>query len=129
MEDVLTQQEVTERIDTEVEGSSEEDQIQITLKALLEMKNIREQNEVPDEFYLRLATQGGGCSGMQYVLGFDDKINDNDRVFETDNYKLVIDTKSLFYYMGVTLDYTDGPNGNGFVFHGLNNMKTCGCSH
>jgi len=128
MEDIKYNSELTEKIDTLVEGTSEDDSIQISLKALLEIKNFREQNEVPEEFYLRLATQGGGCSGMQYVLGFDDQINENDRVFETENYKLVVDTHSLFYYMGVTLDYTDGPDGSGFVFHGLNNMKTCGCS-
>jgi iron-sulfur cluster assembly protein len=128
MEDMMDNKEVTEIIDSQVEGATDEDSIQISLKALLEINNFREQNEVPEEFYLRLATQGGGCSGMQYVLGFDDKINENDRVFETENYKLVIDTHSLFYYMGVTLDYTDGPDGSGFVFRGLNNMRTCGCS-
>lgn len=127
MDETIEKKDVVEKIDTQVEGTEEDDKISITLQALLEINNFREKNEVPEDFYLRLTTQGGGCSGMQYALGFDDKINENDRIFETDNYKIVIDNRSLFYYMGVTLDYIDGPEGSGFIFKGLNNMMTCGC--
>ena len=128
MEDLTGQNVITEKINTGVEGTNEDDSIQITLPALLEIKKTREENDIPDEFYLRLATQSGGCAGMQYALGFDDNINENDRLFEKDNYKIVIDSRSLFYFMGITLDFIDDPINKGFTFRGINNVSTCGCS-
>ncbi|MCX7736239.1 MAG: iron-sulfur cluster assembly accessory protein [Candidatus Kapabacteria bacterium] len=117
-----------ERIPTEIEGSTPEDDIIITHKAIEVINAIRSENNVPENFFLRIATRGGGCSGMSYNLGFDSEIDDMDRVYNAGNLKLVIDAKSLFYLMGVTLDYTEGPHGSGFIFNNPNNMPTCGCN-
>ena len=89
---------------------------------------IKSENNVPEDFFLRIGTRGGGCSGMSYTLGFDSELDlDTDRQFITNNVNMVIDAKSLFYLMGVTLDFVEGPEGSGFVFHNPNNAHTCGC--
>lgn len=116
-----------ERIPTGIEGSLPEDDMIISSSALSMISQIRQSNELTDEFFLRIATRSGGCSGLSYSLGFDSQIEDSDRVYDTDKIKLVIDATSLFYLMGVTLDYVDGPHGSGFVFNNPNNAPTCGC--
>lgn len=116
-----------ERIPTQINGSSINDDIIITPSALNMINQIREDNNLTDEFYLRISTRSGGCSGLSYSLGFDSEIDDTDRIYNTENIKLVIDSKSMFYLMGVTLDYVDGPHGSGFVFNNPNDMPTCGC--
>ena len=117
-----------ERIPTGIEGTSEEDDIIITARALEMIGAIREDNSVPGDYFLRIGTRGGGCSGMSYTLGFDSEMNEEvDRNFKTEKVNLVVDSKSLFYLMGVTLDFVEGPQGSGFVFHNPNNAHTCGC--
>jgi iron-sulfur cluster assembly protein len=116
------------RIPTEIEGALSEDDLFISDKAIEMIQEIRKQNNVPEDYFLRIATRGGGCSGMNYALGFDNEFDEqNDRKFVTDKVNLVVDAKSLFYLMGVTLDFVDGPDGSGFVFNNPNNAHTCGC--
>lgn len=114
-------------ISTQVEGSKADDNIQITKTALNEIFKVREDSNVPEHFFLRIATRGGGCSGMNYVMGFDSEKYDNDRVLKAENIDIIIDNKSIFYLMGIILDYTDSPEGKGFVFKNPNNFRTCGC--
>lgn len=117
-----------ERIPTNIEGSKPEDDIFISNIALEMIEQIRKENNVPEDYFLRIATRSGGCSGMNYSLGFDNEIDEkNDRNFKSDKINLVVDAKSLFYLMGVTLDYVEGPDGSGFVFNNPNNTHTCGC--
>jgi len=116
-----------ETIPIGVTGADKNDNIRITQKALNEVKKIKTQNAIPDDYGLRVGVKGGGCSGMSYTLGFDASHKDMDRVYETQGVKVFIDPKSLFYLMGVTLDYSDGLNGRGFTFNNPNVTKTCGC--
>jgi len=116
-----------EKIPTGIEGSTELDDIVFTSNAIDMINNIRTENNIPSDFFLRIATRSGGCSGMSYSLGFDSEFSDSDRKLASDKINLVIDSKSLFYVMGVTLDYVEGPNGSGFVFNNPNDMPTCGC--
>jgi iron-sulfur cluster assembly protein len=111
------------KIDTGIMGAEDQDSILLTEK----VNAIRQENSIPEEYSLRLGTQSGGCSGMNYILGFDSEINDYDKPIEMDKISLVIDRSSLFYLQGVTLDYVDDVNGSGFVFTNPNNIKTCGC--
>ena len=129
MNDVLEAFDVDfERISTQIDGSTEEDDIILTNKAIEMINMIKSENNVPEDFFLRIGTRGGGCSGMSYTLGFDSELDlDSDRQFITNNVNMVIDAKSLFYLMGVTLDFVEGPEGSGFVFHNPNNAHTCGC--
>lgn len=101
--------------------------ITITEKALNEVKRIQEKD--PSSVgNLRVMVIGGGCSGMSYKLGFEDKpLAENDKVFEQGGVKLVIDSKSYLYLAGTTLDFSDGLNGTGFVFSNPNAKRTCGC--
>ncbi len=104
-----------------------ETEIKITDKAANEVKNIMVENNVPDNYGLRVGVKGGGCSGLTYTLGFDAANKDGDTIIEQKGIKLFVDGKSLFYLSGTELDFTDGLNGKGFVFNNPNASKTCGC--
>jgi iron-sulfur cluster assembly protein len=114
-------------IPTGITGTDENDNITVTAKALDEIRKIRTQNSIPDGYGLRIGVKGGGCSGMSYTLGFDAQTRENDRVLDLDDVQIFIDTKSMFYLMGVTLDFSDGLMGRGFTFNNPNATKTCGC--
>ncbi|MBC7691054.1 MAG: iron-sulfur cluster insertion protein ErpA [Methylotenera sp.] len=104
--------------------------IQITEKAVKEIKRIQTTEEAAKgaETMLRVMVAGGGCSGMSYKLGFDDKpAGPNDKVFEKDGVKVIIDPKSYLFLSGTELDFSDGLNGTGFVFNNPNAKRTCGC--
>lgn len=110
-----------------METTIQNDEIRLTERAIREVKSIRAQNNIGDEFQLRIGVKGGGCSGLSYSLGFDADVRDNDVHFEFDGVNLIIDGKSLFYLSGTELDYSDGLMGRGFVFNNPKATKTCGC--
>jgi iron-sulfur cluster assembly protein len=101
--------------------------ISVTEKAKERIASLRvEENRGTDQ-NIRVSVKGGGCSGLMYDLGFDDKINAADQVFEDKGIKILVDKKSLLYLLGTTLDFTDGLNGKGFQFINPNASRTCGC--
>ena len=102
-------------------------EITITEKAKNEILRIMKSNNIPENFGLRVGVKGGGCSGLTYTLNFDENIKDGDTIVESENVKLFVDGKSLFYLMGTELDFSDGLNGRGFIFNNPNATKTCGC--
>ena len=77
--------------------------------------------------FVRVGVKSGGCSGLSYDLKFDNKLLENDKVFEDNDIKIVVDKKSLLYLAGTTLEYSGGLNGKGFVFSNPNANRTCGC--
>lgn len=102
--------------------------INITPKAAGEIKRIQTSDPTASSGMLRVMVVGGGCSGMSYKLGFDNQPQAaNDKVFEFEGIKLIVDAKSYLYLSGTTLDFTDGLNGTGFVFSNPNAKRTCGC--
>ena len=101
--------------------------IQITDAAKSKLKELRIEEGHSDEYNVRVAVKGGGCSGLMYDLVFDDKIDESDDVFEDKGIKVIIDKKSLLYLLGTTLDFSDGLNGKGFQFVNPNASRTCGC--
>ena len=103
------------------------EEILLSGKALSEIKRIMSENQVPDNYGLRVGVKGGGCSGFTYTLGFDAEAKEGDTTIKNDEVKLFIDGKSLFYLSGTELDFSDGLNGKGFVFSNPNATKTCGC--
>lgn len=107
--------------------TAEKTTIDITEKAIKEVRRIMSENNVPEDYGLRVGVKGGGCSGLTYSLGFDSQANDGDSTIEVNGIKLFVDGKSLFYLSGTTLDFTDGLNGKGFTFDNPNATKTCGC--
>lgn len=77
--------------------------------------------------FIRVGVDGGGCSGLMYKLEFDEAINENDKEFEDNGVKIVMDKKSVLYLAGTILDFSGGLNGKGFVFNNPNAGRTCGC--
>jgi len=102
-------------------------EITITEKARNEILRIMQSNNIPENSGLRVGVKGGGCSGFTYTLNFVENNKDGDTIIESENVKLYVDGKSLFYLMGTQLDFSDGLNGKGFLFNNPNATKTCGC--
>lgn len=100
--------------------------VNLTDKAIAQVKNIFENENKGDDYGLRLGVIGGGCSGLSYKIDFDMQ-KEKDNVLMFDGVKVLIDLKSSIYLKGVTLDFKDGLNGKGFVFVNPNATNTCGC--
>ncbi|MFC2110242.1 HesB/IscA family protein [Bacteroidota bacterium] len=77
--------------------------------------------------YVRVGVKSGGCSGLSYDLDFDKNQKEEDKVFEDNGVKIIVDKKSFLYLIGTTLEYSGGLNGTGFVFNNPNASRTCGC--
>lgn len=81
----------------------------------------------PAEDYIRVGVKSGGCSGLEYVLGFDNKKEESDQIFEDNGIKIVVEKKAILYLAGTVLEYSGGLNGKGFIFNNPNASRTCGC--
>ncbi len=77
--------------------------------------------------FVRVGVKSGGCSGLSYDLIFDRNQEENDKIFEDNGVKIIVDKKSFLYLVGTTLEYSGGLNGKGFVFNNPNANRTCGC--
>ncbi|WP_430410589.1 HesB/IscA family protein [Kordia sp.] len=77
--------------------------------------------------YVRVGVKSGGCSGLSYDLTFDKSLAEEDKIFEDNGVKIIVDKKSFLYLVGTTLEYSGGLNGKGFVFNNPNAQRTCGC--
>jgi iron-sulfur cluster assembly protein len=75
---------------------------------------------------LRVGVRGGGCSGFQYQLAFDEQ-RDQDEVFESHGLKLLVDRESLPFVSGSTIDYEESLQGAGFKVSNPNVVAACGC--
>jgi iron-sulfur cluster assembly protein len=84
------------------------------------------QSAVADAGGLRVGVRGGGCSGFQYALAFDQQ-RDNDTVFEDKGIRLLVDAPSLPYVRGSVIDFVDGLQGAGFKVDNPNVVAACGC--
>jgi iron-sulfur cluster assembly protein len=101
--------------------------INVTESAKEKIVELRNKEGKTDNYNIRVAVQGGGCSGLMYDLEFDAEIKEKDQVFEDNGIKVLVDRKSLLYLLGTTLDFSDGLNGKGFQFINPNASRTCGC--
>ena len=81
----------------------------------------------PEGSFIRVGVEGGGCSGLSYMLEFDNTLKEGDQAFEDKGIKIVVDRKSFLYLVGTELEYSGGLNGKGFVFNNPNANRTCGC--
>jgi len=102
--------------------------VSITEKAMNKLVTLMMEGGItPDTHNLRVGVTGGGCSGLQYIMDFDDQVNDGDNVFDLEVIKVVINKPSLLYLAGTVLDYQGGLNGKGFEWINPNANRTCGC--
>jgi iron-sulfur cluster assembly protein len=99
--------------------------VQITEKALQRIRQILAKEGVSGG--LRVAVQGGGCSGMSYLFKLETKERSSDRVFGCGGAKVLIDPKSFVYLDGITLDYKESLIQSGFTIDNPNAQKTCSC--
>lgn len=81
--------------------------------------------EIPQ--YIRIAVQGGGCSGFEYSFSFDNLTDDSDGVIEADGIKVLVDFISYGYLRGAKVDYKQGLEGERFAIDNPNAQTTCGC--
>ena len=102
--------------------------ILMSVAALKQVLMLREQ-QGGKELCLRVGVRQGGCSGMSYMMDFEDpsKVREDDEVFDYDGFKIVCDRKSLLYLYGLMLDYSNAMIGGGFQFTNPNAAQTCGC--
>jgi len=100
--------------------------IKITKKASIRIKGILE-SEKKDGFGLRLSVVGGGCSGMNYNIAFDDKKGEFDKIYASQGIKIYCDLQSWLYLKGTTIDFSDDILSGGFKISNPNASRTCGC--
>lgn len=101
--------------------------IQVSESAAKKIQSLRAEENASADAFLRVFVKRGGCSGLSYKMEFDSALKDNDKVFESNGAKVVVDGQSLLFLIGMTLDYEGGLNGKGFIFSNPNATKTCGC--
>lgn len=102
------------------------DPISLTEGALKQLKRIMEEQNVPDEYGLRVGVKGGGCSGFSYILGFDVQ-KEKDDVYEISGMKVLMEKAHALYLVGMEIDWLEGLNNRGFTFNNPNASDTCGC--
>ncbi len=88
---------------------------------------LKRDENLGDDYFLRVSVVGGGCSGLSYKLDFDNEHQPKDQEFEDQGVKIVTDLKSFLYLCDTTLDFSDGLNGKGFHFNNPNASRSCGC--
>ena len=100
--------------------------VTLTPGAITELKRLINEPEFDTTQYLRIGVKGGGCSGMTYVLGFDQQ-QEGDDYFEIEGIQCVMTRSHEIYLTGMEIDFQGGLNSRGFTFSNPNASKTCGC--
>lgn len=102
--------------------------ISISDQAAKRIEEIRSEQGMDMDTYLRISVVSGGCSGLTYNLDFEQSVNESsDKIFEDHGIRLVVDMRSFLYLAGTVLDYTDGLTGLGFHFNNPNAARSCSC--
>src|SRR5687768_18575720 len=97
----------------------------LTPKAAEMVKITREQEGIDPSHGLRIAVRGGGCSGFEYALDFENEARDNDWIYEQGDMTLYVDAVSARYLEGTSIDYVLGTSGAGFKFNNPKARGTC----
>ena len=115
---VMEPDQISTKVDNQV--------LQVTPAAVQTIRNLLEQREIPG-YHLRVFVAGGGCSGLQYGMAFEEKGEANDTLVEVDGVKLLVDPTSMGYLYGATIDFVDSLMGGGFRIDNPNSAGGCGC--
>jgi iron-sulfur cluster assembly accessory protein len=104
--------------------------VSLTENAVSEIRRVMSEQNLPEGTLLRVGVSGGGCSGFEYRLGFEEDgavDAEKDSVRELHGLQVVVDRKSALYLDGTEIDFHQGLERRGFVFNNPNAVKTCGC--
>jgi len=111
-----------------MESSQQSQTITVTPKAAEKVVEFMKQ-EGKDNLFLRVYVTGGGCSGLSYGMGFEEKAEEDDITIEQNGVKILIDNYSQRYLNGANVDYIDSLMGSGFKINNPNVTKSCSCGH
>jgi iron-sulfur cluster assembly accessory protein len=100
--------------------------VNFTERAIVEIGRLMNEEGFDKAKQLRIGVKGGGCSGLSYILGFDEK-QDADAGYEFEGLPFIMNKAHGIYLMGMQIDWQDGLNARGFTFNNPNASKTCGC--
>ena len=101
--------------------------VTITNEAGTRLHNLMAEKNLGSEYALRVFVAGGGCSGLQYGMTFDDQARDGDTEFEQAGLRVLVDPMSAQYIGGANIDYVDSLMGGGFKIDNPNAVASCGC--
>ena len=103
--------------------------LNLTPTAATKVRELMAEEPDADSLVLRVAIQGGGCSGFQYGLGFDTGAAEGDQELELEGVRVVVDPYSAPYLRGATIDFLNGLQESGFKIDNPNAVSSCGCGH
>jgi iron-sulfur cluster assembly accessory protein len=103
--------------------------LSLTPTAAEKIRELMAEEPDGDTMVLRVAIQGGGCSGFQYGLGFDTEPAEGDRELVLEGVNVVVDPFSIPYLQGATIDFLTGLSESGFKIENPNAASSCGCGH
>jgi iron-sulfur cluster assembly accessory protein len=104
----------------------QEELITVTPLALNKVQGLMAEKNL-EGYGLRVFVAGGGCSGFQYGMAFENNIQESDLVLETNGVKVIVDPVSVDYVRGAKIDFVDNLMGGGFRIENPNAVSTCGC--
>jgi iron-sulfur cluster assembly protein len=100
--------------------------VNFTQGALAEVKRLMSEEGFDATTYLRVGVKGGGCSGLTYVLEFDQK-EEKDETYEVEGIQFIMNPSHGIYLFGMQVEWQGGLNSRGFTFKNPNAANTCGC--
>jgi iron-sulfur cluster assembly accessory protein len=103
--------------------------VSLTETAADKIKDLMAEEPQGEAEVLRVAVQGGGCSGFEYALGFDRGAQEGDSEVEMHGVTVVVDPFSAPYLQGATIDFVNGLQESGFKIENPNVSASCGCGH
>jgi iron-sulfur cluster assembly protein len=103
--------------------------VDLTERAAAKIRELQAGEPEGEADVLRVAVQGGGCSGFEYALGFDRSAQEGDLELDAHGVKLVVDPFSAPYLRGARIDFLDGLQESGFKIDNPNVSSACGCGH
>lgn len=100
--------------------------VSLTDSAARELMRLKQDESIPSGHFLRVGVKGGGCSGLSYILDFEEK-KEMDELHLIKGIEVLLDPRQAIYLMGIEVDFKSGLNDRGFVFNNPNASSTCGC--
>lgn len=100
--------------------------VKLTPGAIKEINRLLNEPTFDTSLHLRIGVKGGGCSGLSYVLGFDER-GEKDNEYEVEGIRYIMDKSHEMYLAGIEVDWEEGLNNRGFTFNNPNASSTCGC--